>query len=47
MGVAEYSTPEKFMGEDFTKKVYQREPQESYELIYEYLKKILPSAADE
>lgn len=45
-GVAEYSTPEKFMGEDFTKKVYQREPQESYKLIYEHLKKILPNAAD-
>ena len=45
-GVADYSTPEKFMGDDFTKKVYQREPQESYELIYEHLKKILPSAAD-
>lgn len=45
-GVAEYSTPEKFMGEDFTKKVYQREPQESYELIYKHLKKILPNAAD-
>lgn len=45
-GVAEYSTPEKFMGEDFMKKVYQREPQESYELIYKHLKKILPNAAD-
>lgn len=45
-GVAEYSTPEQFMGEDFTKKVYRREPQESYELIYEHLKKILPNAAD-
>lgn len=45
-GVAEYSTPEKFMGEDFTKKVYQREPQESYKTIYEHLKKILPNAAD-
>lgn len=45
-GVAEYSTPEKFMGEDFTKKVYQREPQESYKLIYEHLKKILPNTAD-
>lgn len=45
-GVAEYSTPEKFMGEDFTKKIYQREPQESYKLIYEHLKKILPNAAD-
>lgn len=45
-GVAEYSTPEKFMGEDFTKKVYQHEPQESYKLIYEHLKKILPNATD-
>lgn len=45
-GVAEYSTPEKFMGENFTKKVYQREPQESYKMIYEHLKKNLPNAAD-
>lgn len=45
-GVAEYSTPEIFMGGDFTDKVYQREPSESYQLIYEHLRKILPDATD-
>ena len=46
-GVAEYSTPEKFMGNKFTDKVYQREPEESYRLILEHLKKILPQASEE
>ncbi|HQM02959.1 MAG TPA: hypothetical protein PLH98_20865 [Ruminococcus flavefaciens] len=46
-GVAEYSTPEKFMGDAFTDKVYQREPEESYQLIYDHLRKILPQASEE
>ena len=46
-GVAEYSTPEKFMGAAFTDKVYQREPEESYQLIFEHLRKVLPHASDE
>lgn len=46
-GVAEYSTPEKFMGAAFTDKVYQREPEESYQLILDHLKKILPQASME
>lgn len=46
-GVAEYSTPEKFMGVAFTDKVYQREPEESYQLILEHLRKILPQASEE
>ena len=45
-GVAEYSTPECFMGSDFTHNVYQRSPQESYERIYAHLRKILPGADD-
>ena len=45
-GVAEYSTPERFMGSDFTEKVYSRTPQESYERIFRYLKDILPDADD-
>lgn len=45
-GVAEYSTPERFMGSDFTQNVYRRTPQESYERIYEHLRKILPDADD-
>ena len=46
-GVAEYSTPEKFMGTDFTDNVYRREPEESYELIFRHLRGILPDASDE
>lgn len=46
-GIAEYSTPEKFMGKVFTDKVYQREPEESYQLIFEHLKKILPAASED
>ncbi len=46
-GVAQYSTPEKFMGEDFTDKVYLREPEESYQLVFAHLRRILPQASDE
>ena len=45
-GVAEYSTPEKFMGDSFSDNVYKREPQESYRRVFEHLKKILPDADD-
>lgn len=40
-GVAEYSTPERFMGKDFTDCVYNKTPEESYAVIYEHMKKIL------
>ncbi len=43
-GVAEYSTPEQFLGAEFTDRVYERKPEESYERILEHLKKILPGA---
>lgn len=43
-GVAEYSTPEHFMGSGFTESVYQRSPEESYERIFEHFRKILPWA---
>ncbi|MBP5605628.1 MAG: hypothetical protein J6X60_08815, partial [Ruminiclostridium sp.] len=46
-GVAEYSTPEKFIGKDFTDNVYRREPEESYDRIFSHLRKILPDASDE
>lgn len=46
-GVAEYSTPELFLGEEFTENVYKREPRQSYERVFEHLKKILPHASDE
>lgn len=45
-GVAEYSTPERFMGSEFTQRVYQRTPEESYERIYDHLKEMLPDAAE-
>lgn len=45
-GVAEYSTPEKFMGEDFTSRVYQRTPEESYERVLEHLKRILKNESE-
>ena len=41
-GVAEYSTPERFMGERFTDSVYRRTPQESYERILEHFTKMFP-----
>ena len=44
---AEYYTPEKFMGTDFTDKVYSHEPEESYQLVFEHLKTILPEADEE
>ncbi len=41
-GVAEYSTPEKFMGNDFTDRVYERTSEESYQRILKHLKELLP-----
>ena len=35
-GVAEYSTPEAFMGGSFTEKVYSRSPYESFDRILEH-----------
>ncbi len=43
-GVAEYSTPEIFMGTAFTDRVYDKQPEESYELITEHLRKLFPDA---
>ena len=44
-GVAEYSTPEKFMGTEFSDNVYMRSPEESCERLLEYLAKLFPHAA--
>ena len=41
-GVAEYSTPEVFMGGDFTERVYARTPAESYERILDYFRELFP-----
>ena len=46
-GVADYSTPEKFFGPDFRDRVYKRKPKESYERVFEQLKKVLPDAKEE
>ena len=43
-GVAEYATPEQFMGDAFTDEVYARTPEESYERLLDHLRKILPGA---
>lgn len=42
-GVAEYSTPERMMGDRFTDKVYQRSPEESYERIAEHFTRLFPN----
>lgn len=46
-GVAEYSTPEKFLGEEFTRHVYDRAPEASYARILEHLRALLPHAGED
>ena len=46
-GVAQYSTPEKFLGDDFSQNVYKRDPKESYERVLEHLQEMLPHAKPE
>lgn len=41
-GLAEYSTPELFMGEAFTESVYSHEPEESRTRIADHLRVLLP-----
>lgn len=43
-GVSKYSTPEKFMGSDFTDYVYQRTPEESYQRVLKKLRELVPGA---
>lgn len=45
-GLAQYATPEQRFGEDFTARVYAREPAESAEKIRAHLQKLLPQASD-
>ena len=45
-GAAEYSTPEQFMGNEFTENVYQRTPQESYQRLMEYMRALLPGTSE-
>ena len=46
-GVAQYSTPERFMGKAFKENVYKREPKESYERIIDHFHRILPGVDEE
>lgn len=46
-GVAEYSTPESFMGERFTDNVYRRTPEESYERIFAHFTKLFPDTDEQ
>lgn len=41
-GVAEYSTPESFMGGSFTEGVYSKAPAESYEKILKHFEELFP-----
>ena len=46
-GLAEYNTPEKWMGEDFCAQVYARDPEESRERLLEHLRWLLPHITEE
>ncbi len=43
-GVAKYATVEQFFGEEFRKEMYAVRPSESYEMMFEHLRALLPSA---
>ena len=45
-GVAQYSTPEKFMGSAFSDTVYQRSPVESYARLLERLAALFPKTTE-
>ena len=45
-GVAEYSTPERFFGESFSRNVYKRSPHASYLLLKKHLCSMLPQASE-
>lgn len=45
-GVAEYSTPEKWMGADFTEHVYALTPEASYARLMDRLSALLPQASE-
>ena len=45
-GVAEYSTPEAWMGEAFTEHVYQRMPDESYQRLLSHIHGLFPKASE-
>ena len=43
-GISEYSTPERFFGEEFSRRVYERTPKESYQRLYDHLRSLFPEA---
>lgn len=45
-GLARYATPEGHWGNEFTGRVYNREPQESKKRVWERLRVLLPLAAE-
>ena len=46
-GVAEYSTPEHFLGKPFTDRVYDRTPEESFGMLFEHFRQILPGTDED
>ena len=44
-GLAEYTTPEAFYGEEFTSRVYRNAPETSYGILAAHLQKLLPHAS--
>ncbi len=44
-GLARYSTPEAFFGEDFCREAYKRTPEESYDRMFSHLSAVLPHAS--
>ena len=42
-GVAEYSTPEQFMGEHFSENVYRESPEESYDKLLAHFCRLFPN----
>lgn len=44
-GIARYTTPEYLFGDDLMVEAYKHEPEESKEIVREYLRKLLPDAS--
>lgn len=44
--LARYATPEQAFGEYFISRVYQREPEESYQRMLDYLRRLCPEAGE-
>ena len=45
-GLAEYSTPELFFGGPFTRRVYEKTPEESYRRLLAHLKELFPETEE-